>query len=273
LYECPDFFELPVDGDQAKKKWVLLGANSAYSIGTFDGERFSSENVNLPGHRGQGFYAPQTFSDIPAKDGRRIQIGWFQTETRGMPFNQSMTIPLELKLVSTPDGPRMTYTPVRELEVLRRKSHRIASLSLNPGDANPLSGVTGELLELRTEFEPGEAKEVVFNVRGATIVWDAKTQELVVNGHRAPAPLRQGKQRLTIYCDRTGLEVFASDGLCYVPKPFIPKTDSLNTHVSATGGQVKFLYLEVRELASAWGKATVVEPRRGVPANPINQNK
>ena len=190
-----------------------------------------------------------------------------------MPFNQSMTIPLELKLVSTPDGPRMTYTPVREMEVLRRKSHRIASLSLNPGDANPLSGVTGELLELRTEFEPGEAKEVVFNVRGATIVWDAKTQELVVNGHRAPAPLRQGKQRLTIYCDRTGLEVFASDGLCYVPKPFIPKTDSLNTHVSATGGPVKFPYLEVHELASAWGKATVVEPRRGVPANPINQNK
>ena len=273
LYECPDFFELPVDGDLAKKKWVLLGANSAYSIGTFDGERFSPENVNLPGHRGQGFYAPQTFSDIPSKDGRRIQIGWFQTETRGMPFNQSMTIPLELKLVSTPDGPRMTCTPVREMEVLRRKSNRIASLSLNPGDANPLSGVTGELLELRTEFEPGKVKEVVFNVRGATIVWDAKTQELVVNGHRAPAPLRQGKQRLTIYCDRTGLEVFASDGLCYVPKPFIPKTDSLNAHVSATGGPVKFSYLEVHELASAWGKATVVEPRRGVPANPINQNK
>lgn len=263
LYECPDFFELPVDGDPARKKWVLLGANSAYSIGAFDGQRFSAEKVNLPGHRGQGFYAPQTFSDIPAKDGRRIQMGWFQTETRGMPFNQSMTIPLELKLVSTSDGPRLTYTPVKELAVLRSKSHRIAPLSVKPGDANPLSGVKSELLELRTEFEPGDAQEVVFNVRGATIIWDARKQELVVNGHRAPAPFRQGKQRLTIYCDRTGLEVFASDGLCYVPKPFIPQLERLDVNVLATGGPVKFSLLEVHELASAWGAAVALD--RGVP--------
>jgi len=271
LFECPDFFELPIDGDSSNKKWVLLGANSAYSVGSFDGERFSPEKVNLPGHRGQGFYAPQTFSDVPAKDGRRIQIGWFQTETRGMPFNQSMTIPLELKLVSTPDGPRLTYTPVKELEVLRGKSHRIAPVSLKPGDANPLSRVKAELLELRTEFEPGEAKEVVFKVRGATIVWDAKTQELVVNGHRAPAPLRQGKQRLTIYCDRTGLEIFSSDGLCYVPMPFIPKADLFDVHVSATGGPVNFSLLEVYELASAW-VAGVADSERGLPRK-LNQSK
>ena len=252
LFECPDFFELPVDGDAAKKKWVLLGANSAYAIGTFDGMRFTPEHSNLPGHRGRGFYAPQTFSDIPVKDGRRILIGWFQTETKGMPFNQSMTVPLELKLITTADGPRMTFTPVRELEALRAKSHRFDRTTLAPEAVNPLAGVKAELVELHAEFEPGDDAETIFSVRGAKIVYDAKKQELSVNGHRAPAPLRDGKQRLRILCDRTGLEVFASDGLTYVPLPFQPKADDLTTSAQVTGGSVKFTVLQVHELQSAW---------------------
>jgi len=93
---------------------------------------------------------------------------------------------------------------------------------------------------------------VSFNVRGATISYDAKTQELVVNGDRAPAPLRDGKQRLTIFCDRTGLEIFASGGLTYVPMPFQPKADNFDIGVRANGGGVKFNTLQVHELKSIW---------------------
>jgi hypothetical protein len=58
-------------------------------------------------------------------------MGWFQTATKGMTFNQSMTVPLELRLLTTVDGPRLTFTPVRELEALRAQSHRLGSLSLD----------------------------------------------------------------------------------------------------------------------------------------------
>ena len=252
LFECPDFFELPVDGDASNQRWVLTAASSEYAIGTFDGVKFTPEQSKLPGQRGKGFYAAQTFSDIPKQDGRRIQIGWFRTETKGMPFNQSMTIPLELKLTATPDGPRLTRTPVKELESLRAKTHELAPLTLKPDSANPLAGVRAELVELDAEFEPGDASEVSFNVRGATISYDAKTQELVVNGDRAPAPLRDGKQRLTIFCDRTGLEIFASGGLTYVPMPFQPKADNFDIGVRANGGGVKFNTLQVHELKSIW---------------------
>ncbi len=252
LHECPDFFELAVDGDATKNKWVLTAANSEYAIGTFDGKTFTSEQAKLPGHLGKGFYAAQTFSDIPANDGRRIQIGWFQTPTPGMPFNQSMTMPLELKLVTTADGPRLTMNPVKEMETMRAKSHDLGAMPLRPDSANPLAGIKAELVELRAEFEPGDASEVVFTVRGATIVYDAKKQELVVNGHRAAAPLRGGKQRLTIFCDRMGLEIFASDGLSYVPMPFLPKADDLSLSVKAMGGIVKINMLEAHELKSAW---------------------
>jgi len=252
LFECPDFFELPVDGDVTKKKWVLLGANSEYAVGTFDGTHFKPEQTKLPGHRGRGFYAPQTFSDIPAKDGRRIQIGWFQTETRGMSFNQSMTVPLELKLVSTTEGPRLTFSPVKELESLRGKTLALESMTLKPGDKNPLDEFQVELLEIRTEIDPGDANEIVFNIRDSMIIYDAKKQELTVNGQRAPAPLQVGKLRLTIYCDRTGLEVFASDGLCYMPVPFNSKPENRRIFLETRGGSANVLTLQVHELRSAW---------------------
>ncbi len=252
LFECPDFFELPVDGDVTKKKWVLLGANSEYAVGTFDGTHFKPEETKLPGHRGRGFYAPQTFSDIPAKDGRRIQIGWFQTETRGMSFNQSMTVPLELKLVSTTDGPRMTFSPVKELESLRGKTLALESMALKPGDKNPLDEFQVELLEIRTEIDPGDANEIVFNIRDSMIIYDAKKQELTVNGQRALAPLRDGKLRLTIYCDRTGLEVFASDGLCYMPMPFNSKPENRQIFLETRGGSATVLTFEAYELRSVW---------------------
>jgi fructan beta-fructosidase len=253
FFECSDFFQLPVDGDAANRKWVLTAGSSEYMAGTFDGTTFTPETPKLPGHRGRGFYAAQTYSDIPPNDGRRIQIGWFHTETKGMPFNQSMTIPLELRLAATAEGPRLTWTPVKELASLRGKSHRFGAMTLKPDTANPLSGVKAELVELRAEFEPGDASEVAFTVRGATIVYDAKKQELAVNNHRVPAPLRDGKQRLTIFCDRTGLEVFASDGLTYVPMPFQPKADDLALGVQAKGGSARVLALQVHELKSAWG--------------------
>ncbi|MEN9555178.1 MAG: hypothetical protein RLZZ232_1464, partial [Planctomycetota bacterium] len=189
---------------------------------------------------------------IPESDGRRIQIGWFQTETRGMSFNQSMTIPLELKLVSTADGPRMTFTPVKELESLRGKTSTLQPMTLKPGDRNPLGDVDAELLELRTEIDPGDASEIVLKVRDAVIIYEPQQQELSVNGHRAAAPLREGKLRLTIYCDRTGLEVFSADGLCYMPMPFISKPENRQISLETRGGSVGVQMLQVHELQSAW---------------------
>jgi fructan beta-fructosidase len=251
LFECPDFFPLATDGKQANTLWVLSGADSQYAVGTFDGKTFVPQQERLPGHRGRGFYAAQTFSDIPQADGRRIQIGWFQTETRGMSFNQSMTIPLELKLISTSEGPRMTFAPVKELQSLRMKSHQIPAFKLQAGDLNPLKGAEAELIELRTTFESSSDSQTTLKIRGATIEWNAKTQELSVNGHRAPAPVRDGRQNLIIYCDRAGLEVFAGDGLTYLPMPYIPRPDDLTLQMTTTGS-INVTSLEVHELKSAW---------------------
>jgi fructan beta-fructosidase len=243
FFECPDFFELPLDGDKSNRKWILTAANSDYMIGSFDGTTFTPETSKLKGHRGKGFYAAQTFSDIPARDGRRIQIGWFQTETKGMPFNQSMTIPLELKLVSTAEGPRLTWTPARELQKLRAKTHH-----LKP---NATIDLDSDLLEVRATFDTTNATEITIVARGIPITYDTLKQQITINKtHTAFAPPRDGHQSITFYLDRTGIELFASDGLTYVPFPIQASPGNRSLEIKSTA--VTFRTLDVYELMSAW---------------------
>lgn len=252
FFECPDFFELPVEGQPGVKKWVLTAASSEYELGTFDGKEFSPETPKLPGARGSAFYAAQTYSDIPAGDGRRIQIGWLRAPSPGMPFNQCMSLPQELKLVLTSDGVRLARLPVRELQKLRAKTYDLGSFTLGSNDPNPLAKVSGELLELRAEFEPGLTGEVDFNLRGLSVIYDAEHQEVRVNGQRAPARLEHGQQQLVLYMDRTAIEVFTGGGLTYLPVAFVPKADDLSLSVQGKNGPVKFRSLKVYRLKSIW---------------------
>ncbi len=242
LYECPDLFELAIDGDQANRKWILNAANSHYAVGSFDGHAFRPEASKLVDVRGQGFYAAQTFSDIA--DGRRIQIGWQQAPSPGMAFNQLQSIPSELTLRSTADGPRLCRTPVKELKSLRKGGNR----------ATAVKDFRGELIELRAEFEPGDAKSIEFHVRGAKIAYDVVNQLVSVNGSEAPAPLIDGKQSIIVYVDKTVLEVFASGGLTYVPFPFIPKPADQSVSIEEKGGRVKMKTMELFELESMWNR-------------------
>lgn len=252
LFECPEFYQLAVAGDPANKKWVLIGASGEYFVGSFDGKEFKAETPKLRGPYGDVYYAAQNFSDIPEKDGRCIQIGWLRTETRGMPFNQSMSIPRVLGLVSTPDGPRQTMTPVKELESLRARSLHVDPQALKPGAGNPLDGFEAELLEVRAEIEPADAEEITLDIRGAKIIYRISTGELEIYGLKAPAPLRNGRLDLIAYCDRHVIEIFACDGLVYMPVSFQPDPRNLRTSLSCEGGTSRIRSLGVYKLSSMW---------------------
>lgn len=251
LFECPEFYELPVEGTN-EKKWVLTGANTQYAIGSFDGVTFKPEAERLQGQHGRDFYAPQTFSNEPT--GRRIEIGWWRTRTDSgdMTFNQSMSIPLEHKLVQTPEGIRLTRTPVKELESLRVKTYNKGNISLKENSSNPLKDISIELAELRFEIEPGKAKQVTVNVRGVPITYNTVSQELLADGVKAPAPLINGKLNLIIYADRTGLEIFANNGLLFMPVNINLPENNRSLSLSVNGGKVKVNNLTVYELKSIW---------------------
>jgi fructan beta-fructosidase len=251
FFECPDLFELPVEGKPAQRLWVLTAASSEYKLGTFDGHQFTAQTPMLPGHRGNAFYAAQTYSDIPARDGRRIQIGWGQVAAPGMPFNQMMTFPCELTLRSTAAGPRLCFQPVKEIERLHGARHTWSPLTLAPG-TNALSGIEGDLFDLRAQFTVGNAGEVRFVIRGEPVVYDAAKQELVCLDRRNPLPPVNGKVRLQLLVDRTSLEVFGNDGLLYMPTAAKFTPDDRSLALTVTNSVVRFDSLEVNELRSIW---------------------
>ena len=111
---------------------------------------------------------------------------------------------------------------------------------------------TAELVELRADIEPGAAEEIIFKLRGASVIYRKAKSEIEVNGLKAPAPLKDGRLRITAYLDRHALEVFAGDGLTYAPVSFHPKPDDLTLGLESKGGSARIHSLEVYELKSAW---------------------
>jgi len=251
--ECPDLFELPVDGDEANRKWVFSQASGHYLIGSFDGETFTPEEGPLRWQGdGSAAYAAQTFSDIPAEDGRRIQIAWLTQQLPGMPFNQMMTFPVELALRTTDNGPRLFVNPVQEIELLHDQSHAWENETLAEGSANLLAGLSGDLFHLRAELEIGDAQEVGFTIRGLPVLYHAAKQEVTCG--KASGPLRSVKGRicLELLVDRASIEVFGNGGETYVVAGMIPPDDNTSLELVSKGGTATVKSLDVYELRSAW---------------------
>jgi fructan beta-fructosidase len=250
FFECPDLYSLPLDGDAKNVKWVLSAADGKYLIGQFDGTKFVKELGKHQVWYGN-FYAAQTYDNAP--DGRRIQIGWGNgIAFPGMPFNQQMTVPVELTLRTTDDGPRLFALPVKEIESLVETSHSWDNMTLKAG-VNPLEKVKGELLDIRAEAEPGGAEQILFTLRGVPVVFDAKKGEVSCQGKMAPLKMRKdGMVRLRILVDRGSVEVFGNDGQIALSVGVLAAADNQSLTLSSRGGEAKVKLLEVKVLKSAW---------------------
>jgi fructan beta-fructosidase len=250
-YECPEIFELPVDGDEKERRWVVYAADGDYAIGSFDGRRFITESGKHRFSYGNCFYASQTWNNIPPEDGRRIQIAWGRVNMPGMPFNQMMLFPVELTLRTTEEGIRMFAEPVREIELLHGEKHLWRSEKLREGE-NPLSGLRGELFHIRSEFAVGEASEIGFRIRGIPLIYDVKRERLECMECEAPLKPQNGDIRLEILVDRTSIEIFANGGRIYMPIGVIPEDEEKGLDLFAKGGGAEVRSLEVYELKSVW---------------------
>ena len=252
FYECPDIFELPVDGNTNNLLWELNDGSAGYMLGQFNGAVFTPTTAKLPGNSGSGFYASQTFTVMPTGDTRRVRIGWSQVSMPGMPFNQMMFFPTVLTLQTLPAGVRLCSAPVAEITNAVQNTYSWTNLTLNPGD-NPLSEISGRLFDVQAQFAPGSASSITFNLCGVSITYTPASQQITCNGDTQSLPPLNGIVKLEIITDRQSVEIFGNSGQLYMP---IAGTgyDATNNLLSLTSaGAATFLQsLKVNELKSIW---------------------
>lgn len=249
--ECPDFFEMSVEGEPGVRRWVWTSGNGHYLVGTFDGRRFVPESGPVISDWGSTLYAGQSFSDIPASDGRRIQIAWMYGGTfPKMPFNQQMSVPCELTLHRFPEGLRLCRRPVRELEGLRTAMQAWADVRVEP-NGPVLVSAPAELQEVRAELEPVGAQIFGLRLHGAVLRFVPDASEAWLHNRAAPLDCR-GRVRVHALIDRTSVEVFVNDGRLAWTTSFLPPDADRSVGVIAFGGPVYVHSIEVHTLRSAW---------------------
>lgn len=121
VWECPNLFPLPVDGDEDMTKWVMVvglnpggppgtvGSGTQYFIGNFNGTAFIPDADTIyPGNKtanwmdwGPDFYAAAAYNGLTKED--HVQLAWMNNWQYGEhipthPWRSAMAIPRHLSL-------------------------------------------------------------------------------------------------------------------------------------------------------------------------------
>jgi fructan beta-fructosidase len=211
FWECPDLFELPVDGDKANTKWVMYGASNTYMIGSFDGKTFKTESGKHYFSSGT-IYAGQTFNNIPESDGRRIQIGWGRVSHPDMPFKGMMLLPTELTLRKTKDGVRLFSAPIKETASLFSPLQKWSNLTLQDANAKLKELNKTDVLRIRTTFSQTHTRSAGLSLFGQRIVNYDLNFNLLNGVFYSPQDITSTEITADIYIDRTSIEVFIDGG-------------------------------------------------------------
>lgn len=185
VWECPDFFSMPVEGQPGVSRWVLYwstgavratnGSSAQYVTGTWNGTAFTADTSAsqvLQADHGRDYYAAMSFFGAP--DGRRIMIGWMSNWDYAFSpptgrWSGQLSIPREVTLKDIPGvGLRLAQAPVVEEKSLRASTWEASDVTVTPSSANPLSGASGRSFELEAEVgipASGGAASFAFGVR------------------------------------------------------------------------------------------------------------
>ena len=250
FFECPELVEVSVEGG-AGSKWVVFAADGEYVLGSFDGRVFRPEHEGKHRLWYGNFYASQLYSDAP--DGRRVQIGWARgNDYPGMPFNQGMTVPVDLSLRGTKDGPRLFAEPVPELKRLRGEHRSLPPTDVPPGD-NALAGLEADIFEIDTTLELDEEAVVTLAVGGAKITLNTEERTLRCGGVEAPLPLDDATRvRLQMMVDRGSIEIFAGDGRVALAEGVLLPRGKKALTLSTAGEKARMVSFDLWALRSIW---------------------
>ncbi|GLT94726.1 hypothetical protein SLE2022_124540 [Rubroshorea leprosula] len=173
MWECPDFYPVPVSGKQGLDTSVLgenvkhvlkvsldLTRYEYYTIGKYspDQDRYVPDNTSADGWAGLrydygNFYASKTFFD-PVKN-RRILWGWAnESDTADDDVQKGWAgiqlIPRTVWLDT--NGKQLLQWPIEELDSLRGKNVQMSNQQLKLGDRVEVNGIDASQADVEVTF-------------------------------------------------------------------------------------------------------------------------
>lgn len=210
VLECPELFQLDVDGDPSKRTWVLaVSANGAeegkstgvaYWTGTWNGTRFAPSDENHQWlDNGSDFYAAVTWDDPRLTESQRMgsrhAIGWLNnwSYARKLPTEGwsggTDTVVRDIRLKTVAGKPTLVSAPTNALKSLEGDKVTVEDRKLTPDGAGELPAPKGGAyrLDLTLERAAGdggsEAKVELLAENGvfATVGYDFESESALVS--------------------------------------------------------------------------------------------
>ena len=280
VWECPDLFELPVEGT-GEKKWVLLcninpggpfgGSATQYFTGSFDGHRFTCDTdpgVTKWMDYGKDHYAAVTFDNAP--DNRRVAIAWmsnwqYANQISTTEFKSANSIARDLYLFRDGGNCYLGSRPSAEIETARGKAAVSETFTLGTKTVDRLFDVPRGAYEINMSLEPadgsdvsltlangrGEKVDIVYDGSAGTLTFDRRFSGDKSFSEQFPAvttaPVYGRLTSLRIFVDKCSVEVFANDGRAVMTNLVFP-SEPYNSLSMKSCKETKVKKMDVYEL-------------------------
>lgn len=173
-YECPDFVQLPINGDENNKKYVMImninpgcmfgGSATEYFVGDFDGKNFKVLDDPYKAKwldYGKDHYATVCFSNT---GNRTIALPWmsnwqYANITPIKQYRGANGLPRELKLYTKNKHYYVSADVVPEVKNLRKDTKNIPDVNVNgEKELKNIAAEYNSAYELEADITPAKGK-------------------------------------------------------------------------------------------------------------------
>jgi len=219
---------------------------------------------------GKDFYAMQSFSDIPAQDGRRIWLAWlnnwnYASQLPTSPWKGMMSIPRELRLETRNGKIKLVQEPVEELKILRKDtlSYRNKDLTVINNEIKNLAFKRFELkakiatanktgFALKFKKKGGQYSQFQFDFVNNEILFSrtSPTDELTNLGYFsqlqvAPLLVENGYIDIHLFVDNSSAELFTAGGTMVMSNQIFPDSSNNQLELTNLGQEMPFEEIDI----------------------------
>ena len=273
VWECPDLFELPVDGTN-EKKWVLLcnlnpggpfgGSATQYFVGTFNGKEFANESPSQTKWMdwGKDHYAAVTWSDAP--DNRRIAIAWmsnwqYANDVPTSQYRSPNSVPRDLSLFTVDGETYLQSAPSPELlklrDISKKRSFKVNGtrtikdmIAGNEGAYEielTIENQYADVIGFRLYNDKGEEVDMQYDMKEKKFSMDRRKSGDVGFNENFPmltwTAIESGKDelKLRLFVDKSSVEAFVDGGRFVMTNQVFPSEPYTHIDFYSKGGAYK----------------------------------